>query len=1714
MPMRKVMKAYATRFLTCSTALLACFAGHLHAASLPYISGTDNMQKYTSLPATSVQSAQPQAMIQISKDHQLFFKAFNDYTDLDGDGVLDITYKHGFDYYGYFDSYKCYTYDTGSGRFVPTTTNGRITAQSSSSAGNLAAKYCNGSTWSGNFLNWATMTRVDVVRKILFGGKRSTDESSLTTSNLTVLERSYLPNDAHSFAKYYNGADLNQLTPFSSAASADQRKLGLTICNTTVHTGGKDSEDVTDPPKIRVAKGNFSLWAANERWQCRWHEEIISNDPNRCNSLSTQIAGCNGNDPAVSGINAWPRAPYYQGANSEQLADYNARVEVCKTGFESGDRCKAYPSGTFKPIGLFQEYGDSERMWFGMMAGTYDKNKAGGDLIKNMGPFTDEVNVNSDGRFITVAGLKNAAGNSVNGTQSSSAIGLVNALSLYRITKYKHSDGTYGTSGNNQNNCTFGLSSFSNGTCHNWGNPFGEAYLNVIRYFGNLQPVGAYRANDSTYVPGLNVPNNWASPLKESNYCASLNVVSFNSSTISYDGDNMDGPGDGDVDAIGSPMTSAQLADVVGAGEGIHGQTFFVGETASNNNQTCTAKTINSLGAVKGICPEGPRLEGTYKMAGIAWWARTNDINFDNKVPGTQKVETYAVALASNVPKIEIPVPGSTTNKVTLLPACKNLSVSPSVPGGGACAIVDFRVVEPHTVTNGTGRGKFYVNWEDSEQGGDFDQDMWGLIEYEINSSSITVRTDAIAQSTPNAMGFGYILSGTATADGFHAHSGINNYTTPAGLGNTECTNCSVGNAATSRTYTLGTSSAKLLKDPLWYAAKWGGFNDSNGNAKPDLVSEWDTVDEDGNPTPDGIPDNFFFAVEPRRLEEQLRRVFDRIIAKTASGTAASVVANAREGIGAVFQAVYEPVRKDNTGREAKWVGNLNALWIDSNGFLREDGNKNRKLDDYGSDPAVEIFFDENNPNPSERKTKVRRFAGDPKTTSSVVIPLDDLRTLWNGREGLSSVTSTANQRAYSNPANTGRHILTWIDLNQNGVVNSGEYLPFVKSTFPNNLVGILNAPDKTTADTIVDYIRGQDITSPQLRNRTLDYDNDGTAEVMRLGDIVNSTPTVVQAPAESFDLLYDDQTYGIFRKKYQNRRQMVYVGANDGMLHAFNAGFFDPSAEQFNLTGSNGEVAHPLGTELWAYIPYNLLPHLTWLTSTEYTHVWYVDGKPRVFDARIYDGKDCSDTVNPCGWATLMAVGFRFGGGDLKLPYTNQTNALFAGFPGIQSVLGQLFGNKAKYIKTRSAFVVMDITDPESPPKLLAELGSDGVGFTTSYPTVIAHSEKGKSSSTTVTNLIADEWRLVFGNGPNNLDEVVTNLTYATSNRSGKLYVHDLKTLDTTASPTVTYDLGSNATAGAANSFVSDPVTVDWDLDFKADATYFGTVGTALQGNNPPVISATTGKLFKLDLKEDPNAGNWAAPKVLVNPGKPIVATPTVTFDEFGNRWVFAGTGRYYTDADKPTTFQNHIFGLVDYFSEQTDDALASPPASSPYFNFANLIDVTPAVVASGNQLSGVSISGNPVTSVPALANQIVDTGRVDRGWKLALTLPAVEPSERNVTQMSLLGDILFAAGFSPVDSLCEGEGGSQLYGLYYKTGTARGDIPVFGLDGSGNAIRDVYLGAGLAAAPTLHVGGTARDQRGLTVLTQTSTGAIERREALVGDSARSGEIDWREVR
>lgn len=86
------------------------------AAALPAYAGPNEPEQ---TPLFVSKATPPLNMLVMGRDHKLYYEAYNDASDLDGDGVIDVGYKPSIDYYGYFDSNRCYSYSTTGGRFNP-----------------------------------------------------------------------------------------------------------------------------------------------------------------------------------------------------------------------------------------------------------------------------------------------------------------------------------------------------------------------------------------------------------------------------------------------------------------------------------------------------------------------------------------------------------------------------------------------------------------------------------------------------------------------------------------------------------------------------------------------------------------------------------------------------------------------------------------------------------------------------------------------------------------------------------------------------------------------------------------------------------------------------------------------------------------------------------------------------------------------------------------------------------------------------------------------------------------------------------------------------------------------------------------------------------------------------------------------------------------------------------------------------------------------------------------------------------------------------------------------------------------------------------------------------------------------------------------------------------------------------------------------------------
>lgn len=182
---------------------------------------------------------------------------------------------------------------------------------------------------------------------------------------------------------------------------------------------------------------------------------------------------------------------------------------------------------------------------------------------------------------------------------------------------------------------------------------------------------------------------------------------------------------------------------------------------------------------------------------------------------------------------------------------------------------------------------------------------------------------------------------------------------------------------------------------------------------------------------------------------------------------------------------------------------------------------------------------------------------------------------------------------------------------------------------------GTVNQKTPTEGANLVNFLRGQrqfegfepGVAGKYYRTR------DGV-----LGDIVTAQPVYVKKPfADYADLGYDS-----FKTSYATRTPVVYVGANDGMLHAFKATVYQSDGVTVDTEG---------GKELWAVIPSSVLPNLYKLADNNYAnnHSFFVDGTPTVADI---DANAPSSSPN---WKTILVGGLNKGGkGYYALDVTN----------------------------------------------------------------------------------------------------------------------------------------------------------------------------------------------------------------------------------------------------------------------------------------------------------------------------------------------------------------------------------------------------------------------------------------------------------------------------
>jgi type IV pilus assembly protein PilY1 len=819
----------------------------------------------------------PMMMLVMGRDHTLYYEAYTDASDLDGDGVLDIRFKPSISYDGYFDPKKCYEYNTNNKVFKP------------KEKLNHHKDACtdNAQPWSGNFLNYLTMTRMDVLRKVLYGGYRSTDNAGNTK-----LDRVYIPQDGHSWAKGYTSIDndkydIADYTPLSVPTAADRRHFfGTASFNSDVSVPILAVvEDQPQPSGSFYTDWGPWSWASKEAW-------------------------------------------VLQDSNITVDHNYEVRVKVCVTDFME-ENCKKYIDGStvsYKPTGLLQDYGDTDKMLFGLLTGSYDKHLSGGVLRKAIDKFSEEVN--ADGTF-------------------KSTVGIVNTINNLKISGHPSNNKNYQPSWGDKF-----TKSLVQGNYKDWGNPIGEMLYESLRYFsGAGSPSSTY--NTSGGVDGeLGLPNaTWDDPYAAGNgsrKCLDATNLVISDINPSYDSDQLPGAnGTFAKSYSGSTLSSFNLStllNTISDGEGKTSGEYFIGEVAGTPTDNApTAKEITGLGNIRGLAPAEPTKKGSYSSAGVAYYGKINDISTQD---GKQKINTMVVAMASALPEVMVAIDG---NKIKIVPFAK------SVKGGGiSAAETAFQptntIVDWYVEVSSPSGGKFRVSFEDVEQGNDHDMDMVVKYSYLVTDlcpvagvacaaselkKGVQITLDNIYAQGGVTQHAGYIISGTSdNHDGLYLEvkdetSTSNDvkyyldtpdkavYQKRSPVNNGKLTRQATRNFFPSAS--VG-AAANFLPSPLWYAAKWGGFKDSdddsiNEDGKPNILAEWDS-------DADEVPDTYFPVTNAGELKSQLAQAFASAFATNGSASAAVFNSLILTAGTLQYRSYFE---------SARWSGDVKAYTADGN---------------------------------------------------------------------------------------------------------------------------------------------------------------------------------------------------------------------------------------------------------------------------------------------------------------------------------------------------------------------------------------------------------------------------------------------------------------------------------------------------------------------------------------------------------------------------------------------------------------------------------------------------------------------------------------------------------------------------------------------------------------------------------------------------------------
>ena len=1312
----------------------------------------------------------------------------------DGRGICYFT---NYDYIGLFDSKKCYSYS--SGIFVPT----EATSSDHSCDDGQTGR------WSGNFLNWAGMTAIDIYILTMTGGRRIED-----TTSRTVLQRSLGSGFFHNkVLDPANNVAVNTVTPVSTS------------------------------------------WAhINRRYDSAFDFQTSSG-----------------------------------------TTTYQLKVEVCNETVGVEDNCVARTDGTsnyYKPEGLIQR--NDKKMRFGVMAYTTDNShtRQGGVLRSNMKSVGTELGTgqanplkeyNEDGIIITNPEAA-SSGNS----------GVINYVNKFAVQagQYKSYD------------------------------PVSELFYEAIRFFKNKGPTPeTYSGLTTSNNGGFPIITTWEDPIQyecQKNFMVAINDA-FPWNDKRLPGTHFDSSPT--TDALGRSITHTRdTGEPSNADTDINVTTLTntVGnlEDTESGGEITTKLGTDKLGELlapstgANLTPTGGDARGnSYYLAGIGYYANTQDIRTETNMPGEQTVATFMIdsqefnnnPILGNVNPLWLAgkYGGFVDENNDDTPQASEWDAdSDGVPDNYVLANEPKKMVD-----------KLQESFDEIGKVTEASGSAVAINSTVLNTNSrIYQATFASTDWSGNINALSLDSTGSVSGQVWDANSNLPAHTarkifttvdvsgTPTAKTFTDANVTLGGSGSTTTTVVVPVTGATASAISECNYETTGPASkvvdgDTNGNfiVPPGSVNhtcgttnnDWVDVDLQA------VKDVSHINIYNRSDSDHERRLSNAILMVADTPFAGNDLATALSNADYVDQLTGEPIRI-NAGASVDFTDSRGREWEADTSYI-SSGNNALNSDSILNADSGALLGDTSDASVYQaertRSSGVRfdipitdtgidyyvilHFADSSSGANPIVdvefdgtVVVDDFDIGAVGKDTAQTVILkyTSAQSTFdldiedvsgSDPRISAIEVIPEITSNliTQNVGIPGRYIRIQKAgssfnTTPFIHIAEVEAHETTTVTVggasnaeIVNYIRGD-----QSREESQSATGIFRDRTYLIGDLVNSTP--VTSSTENF--FYEDlpgsegSSYASylaskitkFKASNGSFYNIVYVGSNDGMLHAFQDTYDTPTK------GTPGK-------EIFAYIPSHIHSKLENLTKPNYNHEYFVNATAHVTDAYISSA-----------WRTMLVGAFG------------------AGAKGLYAL----------NISDPKNFSTSDVMWEFKTDTDVAN-GSNEIGYVLTSPQVV--------------RLKNNKWGVVFGNG------------YNSTSQQARLFILDA------ADGSIMKVINTGVGTFASPNGLSEPILVDVDLDGIVDRAYAGDLH---------------GKMWKFDLSST-SASNWKVAFDSVGDGtgtpvplfsatdangvkQPITSRPSIAYNPDGGFNVIFGTGKYLEIGDNiipNSPAQNSVYSVND---------------------------------------------------------------------------------------------------------------------------------------------------------------------------------------------------------